>query len=60
MNNDWTAANDRHNNQPKIFGHWQEEDGEEGRKGAGAVRWDANAQCMRARRERGGDVAHHQ
>jgi len=36
INTDWTAVDDRHKNQPKMFGRWQEEDGEEGRKGAGA------------------------
>ena len=30
------AADDRHNNQPKMFRRWQEEDGEEGCEGAGA------------------------
>ena len=44
----WTAANGngRHNNQPKMGGCGGEEDGEEGRN-------------LRARRERGGNIAHH-
>ena len=36
INTDWMAADDRHNNQPKMFRRWQEEDGEEGCEGAGA------------------------
>ena len=34
------ATNERHNNQPKMYGCQQEEDGEEGRKGA-----EAGCQC---------------
>jgi hypothetical protein len=40
-NSNRMAADERHNNQPKMFGRRQEEDGEEGRKGA-----EAGCQCV--------------
>ena len=51
INIDRTAADEQHNSQPEWFELRREEDGEEGRRGAGEQ--DANAPCLRARRERG-------